>query len=60
MVNLIGQRVVSAVSVSDSPLSLSFENGSEFFALNSGMGARSPEAFQFIGSNNQIVVEQNA
>ena len=60
MVNLIGQRVVTAAVSTENPLSLSFESGSKFSVLPGSVGARGPEAFQFTGRYNQIIVEQNA
>jgi len=60
MVSLIGKRVIAASSATEYPLSLSFDNGARFLVLSGALGARGPEAFQFIGYNNLIVVEQNA
>jgi len=60
IVGLIGQRVNAASSETEFPLSLSFSNGARFLVLPEAHGARGPEAFQFVGRNNQIVIEQNA
>ena len=60
LVSLIGQRVVGVAHAKEFPLTLSFENGAQFMVLSGEFGARGPEAFQFNGQNNLIVVEQNA
>lgn len=62
MVNLIEQHVVGVSSTTEYPLSLMFNNGSQFVVLGGDLGSRGPEAFQYINRNNLnlIVVEQNA
>jgi len=60
LVSLIDQRVTS-VSVSEPyKLSLTFERGFQFHVLSGDEAARGPEAFEFHGSNNLLVVESNA
>ena len=60
LVSLIGQRVVAASREPEYPLSLAFERGARLIVLSGALGARGPEAFQYAGHNNLIVVEQNA
>lgn len=60
LVNLIGQRAVSVAQTERWALSLSFEGGAKLHVLSSGVAARGPEAFQFAGKDNLLVVEQNA
>lgn len=60
LVNLIGRRVKSAVSSTEYPIVLNFEGGVQLQVLSGPLGARGPEAFQFIDKNSQILVEQNA
>jgi hypothetical protein len=59
LVSLIGQRIISFTVTGSSKLSLKFENGADFHVLSSDDAVRGPEAFEFHGTNNLLVVEQN-
>jgi hypothetical protein len=60
LVSLIGQRVIAVSHTTEHALSLSFGGGAQLLVLSGKLGGRGPEAFQFVGPNNLIVVEQNA
>ncbi|QSI76661.1 hypothetical protein [Niveibacterium microcysteis] len=60
LVNLIGQRAVQVEQAEQCALSLSFEGGASLHVLSSESAIRGPEAFQFAGRDNLLVVEQNA
>ncbi|MFZ3014214.1 MAG: hypothetical protein WA045_10945, partial [Nitrospira sp.] len=60
VVSLIGQRV-TRVSRSDTyVLSLTFEQAMEFIVRGDEASVRGPEAFDFKGKDQPLVVEQNA
>jgi hypothetical protein len=59
LVGLIGQRVISVSTTEPEMLLLDFERGARFRLLSGDEGVRGPEAFQFRGLNNLLVVEQN-
>lgn len=59
VVSLIGQRV-TAVSRSDGHLlNLSFDEGAQLVVRSDNNAVRGPEAFEFSGKNQPLVVEQN-
>lgn len=60
LVGLLGQRVQEALNSSEHPLVLRFESGAQLLVLSGSLGARGPEAFQFVNRENQVIVEQNA
>ena len=60
LVSLIGQRITNVTSTNENVLSLSFEKAARLLVLSGEIGARGPEAFQFNGPNNFLVVEQNS
>jgi hypothetical protein len=60
LVRLTGQHIVAVSRAPEIALSLSFEGGAILSVLAGPEGAQGPEAFQFIGHENRIVVEQNA
>jgi hypothetical protein len=59
VVSLIGQRVREASSTDNHRLSLTFESGENVVVLSGSEHIRGPEAFEFNGHDNLIVVEQN-
>jgi hypothetical protein len=60
LVSLIGQRITSFAVTGSSKLSLKFESGAEFHVLSSDDAVRGPEAYEFHGTDDLLVVEQNA
>ena len=59
LVSLIGNRVLHARHCESHKLMLEFENGDKFFVPTGADHVRGPEAFQYDGSNEYLVVEQN-
>ncbi len=59
LVSLIGQRILEASSTENHRLSLTFESGENFVVLSGSEHIRGPEAFEFNGHDNLLVVEQN-
>ncbi len=59
LVGLIGQRVISVSRTEPEMLLLDFERGARFRLPSGDEGVRGPEAFQFRGQNNSLVIEQN-
>ena len=59
LVALIAQQVTVVSSSNVYALALTFERGARLLVLAGDAGVRGPEAFQFNGRNNLIVVEQN-
>jgi hypothetical protein len=57
---LIGQRVVAADHSDACVLRLSFEEGTQFTVRSDEAAISGPEAFEFNGKNQALVVEQNA
>jgi len=60
VVSLIGQRVTAASHSGTCVLLLSFEEGAQFIVRSDDAAIRGPEAFEFNGTNQSLVVEQNA
>ncbi|MBI2768120.1 MAG: hypothetical protein HYX47_00725 [Burkholderiales bacterium] len=59
LVALIGSRVSAVGHGETSALSLTFETGAVLHVLSNDASVRGPEAYQFNGPNNVLVVEQN-
>lgn len=59
LVNLIGQRAMQVGPSERCVLSLSFAGGVGLHVLGGESAVRGPEAFQFAGRDNLLVVEQN-
>lgn len=60
LVGLIGQRVTDVSTTTGTVLTLTFEGGTRLSVLSGENGARGPEAFEFRGPNDLIVVDLNA
>jgi hypothetical protein len=58
LVRLIGQRA-EHIAKDEHMLSLTFEGGAQLYILPDASGSCGPEAFEFAGNNNFLVVEQN-
>ena len=59
VVSLIGQRIREASSTENYGLSLTFESGENFVVLSGSENIRGPEAFEFNGHDNLVVMGQN-
>ncbi|MEC5398114.1 hypothetical protein [Uliginosibacterium sp. H1] len=59
LVSLIGCSVLQAHHCESYKLTLEFKNGESFFVPAAPAYVRGPEAFQYDGSNEYLVVEQN-
>ncbi len=59
LVSLIGSAVLRAHHNERYKLILEFQNGSNFFVPVAAEYVRGPEAFQFVGTDEYLVVEQN-
>ena len=60
LVSLIGQRAVQIELAEQCALSLAFAGGAVLHVLGCESAVRGPEAFQFAGRDDLVVVEQNA
>ena len=57
LVGLIGQSLLGVIARDNSPLTLTFQDGTILSVASDGPG---PEAWQFNSVGNPVVVEQNA